>query len=110
MKKFILTCAACLIGAAAFAQEPVTFTAEQDHQNMLDQLGIKSIRRGFDADQSSPYAANYDESKANPFPVIPDLMTTKDGKKVKNAKQWWEVRRPEIVEDFEREVYGRLHS
>ena len=87
MKKFILTCAACLIGAAAFAQEPVTFTAEQDHQNMLDQLGIKSIRRGFDADQSSPYAANYDESKANPYPVIPDLMTTKDGKKVKNAKQ-----------------------
>lgn len=108
MKKFILTCAACLISAASFAQEPVTFTAQQDHQNMLDQLGIKSIRRGFDADQSSPYAANYDESKANPFPVIPELMTTKSGKKVKTAKQWWEVRRPEIVEDFEREVYGRL--
>ena len=108
MKKFILTCAACLISAASFAQEPVTFTAQQDHQNMLDQLGIKSIRRGFDSDQSSPYAANYDESKANPFPVIPELMTTKSGKKVKTAKQWWEVRRPEIVEDFEREVYGRL--
>lgn len=108
MKKFILTCAACLISAASFAQEPVTFTAQQDHQNMLDQLGIKSIRRGFDADQSSPYAANYDESKANPFPVIPELMKTKSGKKVKTAKQWWEVRRPEIVEDFEREVYGRL--
>ena len=108
MKKFILICAACLISAASFAQEPVTFTAQQDHQNMLDQLGIKSIRRGFDSDQSSPYAANYDESKANPFPVIPELMTTKSGKKVKTAKQWWEVRRPEIVEDFEREVYGRL--
>ncbi len=108
MKKFILTCAVCLISAASFAQEPVTFTAQQDHQNMLDQLGIKSIRRGFDSDQSSPYAANYDESKANPFPVIPELMTTKSGKKVKTAKQWWEVRRPEIVEDFEREVYGRL--
>ena len=64
MKKFFLFCAACLIGAAAYAQEPVTFTTDQDHQNMLDQLGIKSIRRGFDADQSSPYAANYDESKA----------------------------------------------
>lgn len=108
MKKFILLCAACLISAASFAQDPVVFTAQQDHQNMLDQLGIKSIRRGFDADQSSPYAANYDESKANPFPVIPELMTTKSGKKVKTAKQWWEVRRPEIVEDFEREVYGRL--
>ena len=108
MKRFFLLCAACLFGAAAIAQEPVTFTAEQDHQNMMDQLGIKSIRRGFDADQSSPYAANYDESKANPYPEIPELMKTNSGKKVKTAKQWYEVRRPEIIEDFEREVYGRL--
>ena len=102
MKKFFLFCAACLIGAAAYAQEPVTFTTDQDHQNMLDQLGIKSIRRGFDADQSSPYAANYDESKANPYPVIPELMKTNSGKKVKNEKQWYEVRRPEIIEAFEK--------
>ena len=108
MKKFLLLCAVCLFGSAAYAQEPVVFTTEQDHQNMLDQLGIKSIRRGFDADQSSPYAANYDESKANPYPVIPELMKTNDGKRVKNAKQWYEVRRPEIVEAFESEVYGRL--
>ena len=108
MKRFFLLCAACLFGAAVYAQEPVTFTAEQDHQNMMDQLGIKSIRRGFDADQSSPYAANYDESKANPYPEIPELMKTNSGKKVKTAKQWYEVRRPEIIEDFEREIYGRL--
>ena len=108
MKRFFLLCATFLFGAAAYAQEPVTFTAEQDHQNMMDQLGIKSIRRGFDADQSSPYAANYDESKANPYPEIPELMKTNSGKKEKTAKQWYEVRRPEIIEDFEREVYGRL--
>ena len=108
MKKILLSCAVCLLGAAVYAQEPVTFTADQDHQNMMDQLGIKSIRRGFDADQSSPYAANYDESKANPYPEIPELMKTNSGKKVKTAEQWWEVRRPEIIEAFESEVYGRL--
>lgn len=108
MKKFFLLCVVCLIGAATHAQEPVVFTAEQDHQNMLDQLGITSIRRGFDADQSSPFAANYDESKANPFPVIPELMKMNSGKKVKNAKQWMEVRRPEIIEAFESEIYGRV--
>ena len=97
-----------LLCAAAFAQAPVTFTTQQDHQNMLDQLGIKSIRRGFDSNQSSPYAANYDESKANPFPVLPEILRTNAGRKVTTAKQWWEVRRPEIVEDFEREVYGRV--
>lgn len=108
MKKLYLLCAACLICLTSHAQDPVVFTAEQDHQNMLDQLGIKSIRRGFDADTSSPYAANYDESKANPFPVIPDLMTTNSGKRVKTEKQWMEVRRPEIIEAFENEVYGRI--
>ncbi|MBR7027322.1 MAG: acetylxylan esterase, partial [Bacteroidales bacterium] len=108
MKKIILLLAGVLVCAASFAQEPVTFTAQQDHQNMMDQLGIKSIRHSFDADQSSPYAANYDESKANPFPVIPELMKTNAGKKVTTAKQWWDVRRPEIVEGFESEVYGRV--
>ena len=58
MKKFFLLCALCILGSAVYAQDPVVFTTDQDHQNMLDQLGIKSIRRGFDADQSSPYAAN----------------------------------------------------
>ncbi len=108
MKKIILTLTGCLLFAVSYAQEPVTFTAQQDHQNMMDQLGIKSIRHSFDADQSSPYAANYDESKANPFPIIPELMKTNAGKKVTTAKQWWDVRRPEIVEGFESEVYGRV--
>ena len=101
-------CAICLAGAVSHAQDPVTFTTVQDHQNMLEQLGISSIRRGFDADQNSPFAANYDESKANPFPVLPELMKTNDGRRVRTAERWWEVRRPEIVEGFEREVYGRV--
>ena len=79
MKKTFLFIFGCLFCAGAFAQEPVTFTADQDHQNMMDQLGIKSIRRGFDADEKSPFAANYDESKANPFPVIPEILLTNAG-------------------------------
>ena len=35
-------------------------------------------------------------------------LTTKDGKKVTTADDWWKQRRPEIDEDFEREVYGRF--
>ncbi|MBR5431461.1 MAG: acetylxylan esterase [Bacteroidales bacterium] len=108
MKRLFLLLAGSLLCAASFAQQPVTFTAQEDHQNMMDQLGIKSIRHAFDADESSPHAANYDESKANPFPVIPEILKTNAGKKVTTAKQWWEVRRPEIVEGFESEVYGRV--
>src|SRR5215831_3009376 len=91
-------------------QEPLTWTAQQDHQNMMDQLGIKALRPGPNgrAAAGEPGAANYDPAKANPFPDLPDPLRTKDGRKVTSAAQWWNVRRPEIVEDFEREVYGRV--
>ncbi|OFY65066.1 MAG: acetylxylan esterase [Bacteroidetes bacterium RBG_13_42_15] len=93
---------------AAKYQEPVTFTTEQDHQNMMDQLGIKSLRPGPSGNESAPDHANYDVSKANPYPELPDVFTLKNGKKVTTPEQWWNQRRPEIVEDMEREVYGRV--
>lgn len=108
MKKLAFISIAMLLCMNSFAQKPVEFTTEQDFQNMLDQLGIKSVRHGFDADQGSPYAANYDESKANPYPIIPELLKTAKGRQVKTAKDWWNVRRPEIKEGFESEVYGRV--
>src|SRR5664279_902935 len=87
---------------------PVKFTAEQAHQNMMDQLGIKSLRPGPSGNESAPNHANYDESLANPYPDLPDLLTLKNGKKVTTPEIWWKQRRPEIVEDMEKEVYGRL--
>lgn len=99
------------VGAAAqapAAPPPVTFTQDQDHQNMMDQLGIKALRPGPSGDEKAPNHANYDESLANPYPNLPDVLTLKNGQKVTTADQWWKQRRPEIVEDFEREVYGRV--
>lgn len=87
---------------------PVSFTAEQDHQNMMDQLGIRSLRPGPSGDDKAPNHANYDESLANPFPNLPDVLTLKNGRKVTTADMWWKLRRPEIAEDMEREVYGRV--
>jgi len=87
---------------------PMNWTAAEDHHNMMDQLGIKALRPGPSGNESAPNHANYDESKANPFPDLPDALTLKNGKKVTKADVWWNQRRPEIVEDFEREVYGRV--
>ena len=87
---------------------PVTFTAQQDHANMMQQLGIKKLRPGPSGNESAPNHANYDESLANPCPQLPDVLTTKDGKKVSTADMWWKQRRPEIVDDIEKEMYGRL--
>jgi hypothetical protein len=84
-------------------------TAQQDHQQMMDQLHIASLRPGADGNHpQAPNAANYDEAKANPYPNLPDPLLLKNGKRVKTAKDWWSKRRPEIVEDFDREVYGRV--
>jgi hypothetical protein len=58
-------------------------------------------------DPNAPNAANYDESKANPYPTLPDPLTFRDGSPVKTAADW-KSRRAEIVEDFDREVYGRV--
>jgi hypothetical protein len=92
------------------AQEPLTWTTQQDHQNMKDQLGIKTLRPGpsGNAAPGAPNAANYDPEKANPYPDLPDPLTLRNGRKVTTADAWWTQRRPEIVEDFEREVFGRV--
>src|SRR5687768_5621202 len=94
--------------ASATASAPKNWTTAQDHQNMMEQLGIKSLRPGPSGNENAPNHANYDESKANPYPDLPDVLTTRDGKKVTTAEMWWKQRRPEIVEDFDREVLGRV--
>ncbi|AYL95650.1 alpha/beta hydrolase family protein [Mucilaginibacter celer] len=102
---FLLSCA---IAVKAQSPAPVNFTADQDHQNMMKQLGIKALRNGPSGDESAPNHANYDEALANPYPDLPEVLTLKNGKKVTTAQMWWNQRRPEIVEDMEREVYGRI--
>jgi hypothetical protein len=97
-----------VLAQAQNSAPPVTFTAEQDHQNMMDQLGIKALRPGPSGDEKAPNHANYDESKANPYPNVPDALTLNNGTKVTSAETWWTQRRPEIVEGLEEYVYGRM--
>jgi hypothetical protein len=102
--------------ASAAAQEtkpadpaPLQLTAQQDHGLMMKALNITTLRRGADGmNPRSPNAANYDESKANPYPNLPDALVLKNGERVTTAEAWWTKRRPEIVEDFDREVCGRV--
>ena len=98
--------AAALAGGAGVASQapasPVQLANEQERQRMLDLLGIKTLPPG--ASGTSP--ATYDESVANPYPMLPDPLTMKDGRKVTSAAMW-PARRAELLEQFEREVYGR---
>jgi hypothetical protein len=89
-------------------QDSIWHLTEKDYQGMLAQLKITSLRPGADGwNSNAANAANYDEKKANPYPVLPDPLQLKNGSKVTNAKTWWNRRRGEIIEDFDREIYGR---
>jgi hypothetical protein len=84
--------------------------SEADHADMMRQLGLTALRPGRDGSgrPDAANAANYDEALANPYPDYPDALTMTDGSRVTDAKTWFARRRPEIVEDFEREVVGRI--
>lgn len=90
------------------AKTPMVFTTQQDHQNMLEQLGITALRPGRNSSPGAPHAANYDEASANPFPELPALLQTASGQAVDTSEAWRTQRRPEIVDLLESEVYGRV--
>jgi hypothetical protein len=60
---------------------PVHLTNDQDRQRLMDDLKIASLRPGRNgSNKDDPNYANYDESKANPYPSLPDPLTLKNGK------------------------------
>jgi hypothetical protein len=107
VRELVASLVLAAVAPAVPAQQPVHLTSQQDHQRTIDLLKIAALRPGADGNLQAPNAANYDESKANPYPQLPDPLIRKNGKRVTSAKMWWAERRPEIVEDFDREVYGR---
>jgi hypothetical protein len=75
----------CLFGQSG--SEPKNWdtknwTAAEDHQNMMDQLGIKALRPGPSGNENAPNHANYDEATANPYPVLPDALILKNGRRL----------------------------
>ena len=113
MTRAILASLSLMLVVPASAQDakpadpaPLQLTAQQDHRLMMKALGIKSLREGANGmNRNAPNAANYDESKVKAF-TLPDPLACRGGTKVTTPEQWWTKRRPEIVEDFDREVYG----
>jgi lysophospholipase L1-like esterase len=111
----VFVLAAWLAGRVAAADAPspapLTLTSQQDRQLMLDQLKIpaQAMRRGPSGmNPRAPDYQNTDEARANPWPHLPEMLVTKGRQKVDTPELWWKVRRPELVEYFDAEVYGRV--
>jgi len=89
------------------ARDSINRESSKDHQLMMKMLGITELRPGPSGNPQAANAANTDESKVSPNIELPDPLIFNDGSKVNSAEQW-EKRRQEIIEDFDREVYGRI--
>ena len=113
---FLIGCIAALSAHSQFRLSPadsirrdsVNKVTQQDYKNMLALLHITSTRPGPSGNPQAPNAANIDESKASPYSSLPDPLVLENGKRVTDTKAWWNKRRSEIVEDFDKEVYGRV--
>jgi hypothetical protein len=82
--------------------------AARNLELMRERVGINlPSRRAPGQDPSWPNPANFDESKVGSY-VLPDPLVMDNGEPVSTPEQWWKQRRPEIVEHFEREIYGRV--
>ena len=110
-----------LLSLPAFAQSPAPSAtpdairtanrklAAIDRLYMLAQLGITDPLNmsALPPGKVAGPPANYDETKANPFPLT-DPLKLKNGKTVTDAATWWNVRRPEILAAFSTEIYGKI--
>jgi len=88
--------------------ENIKRLTQLDYQNMLRQLHIDSTRPGPSGNPQAPNAANADESKATQYKSLPDPLLLTNGEPVATPAVWWNKRRPELVEYFDREIYGRV--
>ncbi len=89
-----------------FNRDSIQKVTRQDHQQMMEQMGLTSLRPGPSGNPQAPNAANSDEAKVLPY-FLPDPLVFNNGNRVLNAEEW-KLRRDEIVEIFDREIYGRI--
>jgi hypothetical protein len=101
--------AAVLLASSLHAQPnpQIAVQSEKERLRELHLLGLEATRPGVqNRDPSAPNHANYDEAKANPYP-LPDPLVEPNGRRITTAATWWKVRRPEIVRAADEDIYGR---
>ena len=96
-----------VVPPAATDRAAITAASAAERARELKLLGITAMQPAATAyDIGKPGNANYDESKANPYPKLPDVLTMNDGTKVTTPAQW-KKRRAEIKAMFDENVYGK---
>ncbi len=69
--------------------------------NWSDDEGNVIVRSGFGL------WVNYDDRYVGDYTPI-DLLRRRDGKRITTAKEWWTKRRPEVLDDVQECLWGRI--
>jgi hypothetical protein len=77
------------------------------HALVFGAAGLLAVCAAMAETRQEPPKAIYDEKDVPPY-TLPDVMVTSAGRRVKTVKEWRTVRRPEILELFTSQVYGRV--
>ena len=80
----------------------IPFTLYSQNDAVKQQQAIKVV-----PPEGGLREVNYDESKIPPY-TLPDLLTGSGNKKITSREDWINIRRPELLELFTSQVYGRV--
>jgi hypothetical protein len=82
----------------------VQLTRDEDFERTRALLGISGPPP---AGASGSAPETFVEANANPYPTLPEALRLNNGQRVTTAAAWNTQRRAELLEVFEREIYGR---
>lgn len=82
------------------SKRPQHLKAKEGSNNWYDEANNNHVRSGWGN------WTNYDEANANNY-ILPNPLKLKNGKAVTDANTWWKQRRPEILHDYQTEIYGK---
>lgn len=91
----------CLWFLASARAQPAPAPAATPPPPLKDAAG-RTLRRA-----PTGHITNYYEEKAGTY-VLPDPLVLADGRPVPDADTWFRQRRPELLRQYQREIYGRV--
>ena len=103
MHRLIAVAVSALLSAGVIAQTPPPQQPAPNPSNLGTDANGNPLRKAL----KTGHVSNYDESKVAPY-TLPDPLLMANGQRVKNATEWRNQRRPEILRAYQNEIYGRI--
>jgi hypothetical protein len=107
MSRWIHCTAPVLLLSACIQPAPAQDKKDPQEKPKTTNLGKDKDGNPLRLAAKTGHVSNYDESKVKPY-TLPDPLVLTSGQPVKDADTWFKKRRPEILQLFRTEIFGRV--